>query len=104
VKLLLDECLPRRLARLLPGHDVRTVQQMNWLGLSNGKLLDGAVDFDAFITVDKNLVRQQHLVGRRLSVIVLQAKSNRIDDLSPLVPELLLRIQQLNPGSIVHIP
>ena len=57
MKILLDECLPKRLTRLLPGHDVRTVGRMNWLGLSNGRLLDAAAEFDLFITVDKNLVK-----------------------------------------------
>ena len=50
---------------------------MNWLGLSNGRLLDAAADFDLFITVDKNLVKQQPVTSRRLAVVVLRADPTR---------------------------
>ncbi|MGA2584203.1 MAG: DUF5615 family PIN-like protein [Tepidisphaeraceae bacterium] len=100
MKILLDECLPRRLTRLLPGHDVRTVRQMNWLGLSNGRLLDAAADFDLFITVDKNLVQQQQLSGRRLAVIVLRVRSNKIEDISPLLPKVLGLLSNLKSGTV----
>ena len=39
MRILLDESLPRPLARLLPGHEVRTVAQMGWSGTRNGPLL-----------------------------------------------------------------
>lgn len=103
MKILLDECLPKRLARLLPEHDVRTVRQMNWMGLSNGRLLDAAVDFDLFITVDKNLVKQQQLARRRLAVIVLRVPSNKIEDISPLVPAVLDLLAGLKPGTITVV-
>ncbi|HWE02857.1 MAG TPA: DUF5615 family PIN-like protein [Tepidisphaeraceae bacterium] len=99
MKILLDECLPLRLARLLRGHDVRTVQQMNWLGLSNGRLLDAAANFDVFIIVDKNLVRQQQLAGRSPAVIVLRVKSNKIEDISPLVPQINSALANLKAGT-----
>ena len=55
---LLDECLPRNLSRLLPNHQVKTVAGMGWAGTKNGRLLDLARrEFDAFITVDKLLPR-----------------------------------------------
>lgn len=100
MKILLDECLPKRLGNLLPGHDVRTVRQMNWLGLSNVRLLDAAVDFDAFITVDKNLVKQQQLAGRRLAVIVLRVRSNKIEDIAPLVPQMIALLKNSNQGAV----
>lgn len=85
---------------MLPGHDVRTVRQMNWLGLSNGRLLDAAADFDLFITVDKNLVQQQQLSGRRLAVIVLRVRSNKIEDISPLLPKVLGLLSNLKSGTV----
>ena len=100
MKILLDECLPKRMAKLLPGHDVKTVGQMNWLGLTNGRLLDAAADFDLFITVDKNLVKQQQLDGRRLSVIVLRVRSNKIEDISPLVPQILTVLTDHKPATV----
>lgn len=104
MKVLLDECLPMRLARSLPGHDVRTVRQMNWLGLGNGRLLEAAAEFDLFITVDKNLVKQQDLAGQRLAVVVLRTRSNKIEDLSPLVPQVMTLLADLKPGTVTVVP
>lgn len=39
MRVLLDECLPRRLGLELSGHMVSTVPQAGWAGISNGKLL-----------------------------------------------------------------
>ena len=101
MNILLDECLPKRLARFLSGHDVKTTRQMNWHGLSNGRLLATAdPHFQVFITVDKNLVRQQSLAGFRIAVVVLRARSNKIEDLSPLVPEVVALLSALKPGQV----
>jgi hypothetical protein len=55
VKILLDECVDRRLARELAGHEVKTVPQMGWAGIKNGELLTLAEkEFEAFVT-DRNL-------------------------------------------------
>ncbi len=78
---------------------------MNWLGLSNGKLLaaaDGQVD--VFLTVDKNLVRQQSLAGFRLAVIVLCAPKNTIEHLfSALVAPILAALESIKSGEVVTI-
>ncbi len=104
MRVLLDECLPVRLARLLSGHEVRTVRQLNLLGLGNGKLLAAAEpQIDVFLTVDKNLVHQQKVSGYRLSVIVLRARSNKIEDLSPLLDEILSALNQIGPGQVVTV-
>jgi len=62
VRILFDECLPRRLRLLLAGHEVITVTQAGWSGIKNGKLLALAQEgFDAFITIDQHLAAQQNL-------------------------------------------
>jgi predicted nuclease of predicted toxin-antitoxin system len=62
VKLLLDECLDWRLRQDLPGHEVKTVQEMGWAGITNGRLLALAQrKFQVFITGDRNLSLQQHV-------------------------------------------
>jgi len=62
MRLLLDESVPSRFRRLLTDHSVRTVVEAGWSGIKNGKLLTlAAAEFDAFITVDKNLSFQQNL-------------------------------------------
>jgi len=104
MKVLLDECLPKRFAKLLPDHEVRTTRQMNWHGLSNGRLLRTCdPSFDVFITVDKNLVQEQDLRQLRIAVIVLRARSNKIEDLSPLAPAVLTLLQSLKPGTVSFV-
>jgi len=105
VKLLLDECLDRRLTRDIIGHDVSTVQQMGWAGIQNGELLRraAAAAFDAFITGDRNLSFQQNLAELPLAVVVLKAPSNRLADLKPLVPRLLAALGALQRNSVVWI-
>ena len=85
MRLLLDECIDRKFAREFIGYEVKTVPQMGWAGIKNGQLLAlAAVDFDVFITVDRNLSFQQNLPQFDVVVIVLQAPSNRFADLKPL--------------------
>ena len=75
MRVLLDEQLPRQLARELTGHDVRTVQQQGWAGLRNGELLRRAAEdgFEVFVTADQNIAFQQNLTGSPLRVIALTA-------------------------------
>jgi hypothetical protein len=103
--LLLDECLDRRLARDIVGHDVSTVQQMGWAGIQNGELLQraAAAAFDVFITGDRNLSFQQNLAELPLAVVVLKAPSNRLPDLKPLVPKLLAALAELRGKSVVWV-
>ncbi|NJL63011.1 MAG: DUF5615 family PIN-like protein [Methylacidiphilales bacterium] len=90
MKILLDECIDRRLAREFVAHEVKTVPQVGWAGIKDGQLLVLAeADFDVFITVDRNLSFQQNLLQFDIAVIVLQASSNRLADLKPLVPKIL---------------
>jgi hypothetical protein len=62
MKVLLDECVPRKLRRELPEHEVLTVMEQGWSGIKNGKLLAlAAPEFDVFLTIDQNLKYQQNL-------------------------------------------
>jgi len=89
-RILLDECVDRRLADYIPDHDVTSVAERGWVGLSNGALLEKAqAEFDVFLTTDRNLSYQQNLSRFALAVAVLQAPTNRVDDLVPLIPTFL---------------
>ena len=104
MRILLDESLPRRLARLLPEHDVHTVAAMGWNGKRNGELLQlAAAGFDALLTADQNLAHQQNLGTLPLAVIVLVAPTNRIESLRPLIPSLLRTLQTLEPRQLVRV-
>jgi predicted nuclease of predicted toxin-antitoxin system len=75
MRVLLDSCVPKKLARELPEHEVRTAPQMGWGDLDDGPLLIAMTgEFDALITVDRNIPYQQNLSGRPFGVVVLRAK------------------------------
>lgn len=104
VRILLDECLPRRLKRDLTGHEVQSVPEMGWAGKTNGALLTLAqVNFDALLTVDRNLSFQQDLNKFNIAVVVLVAKSNKYAALQPLIPEMLALLTALVPGQVVRV-
>lgn len=104
MRLLLDESVPSRFRRSLPNHEVRTVVEMGWSGIKNGKLLAlAASEFDVFITVDKNLPYQQNLTALPVAVIVLDAMSNELPALLPLVPVLERALSSLKPRTYTHV-
>jgi hypothetical protein len=104
VRILLDESLPRPLARLLPEHEVRTVAAMGWTGIRNNELLQlAAGDFDAFLTADQNLEHQQNLSALPIAIVVIVAPTNRIEDLRPLIPAVLRTLQTLVPRQLVRV-
>ena len=101
MKLLLDECVDRRLARKLTGHSVRSVQQMGWSGIKNGRLLSLAQHrFDVFVTVDHGVHYQQSVADLGIAVLVLIGSSSRLGDLELLVPDILAVLPTLCPGTI----
>jgi hypothetical protein len=95
MRILLDECLPKRLRLLLVGHEVITVTQAGWAGVKNGKLLGLAQEgFDIFLTIDQNLAAQQNLPLFNIAVVVLESNSNELEQLVPLVQKLLELLSQ----------
>jgi hypothetical protein len=77
---------------------------MGWTAIKNGELLALASDqFEIFVTVDRNLSFQQNVKASRIAVIVLQAKTNRLADLLPLVPNLLMAIGSAKPELITIV-
>ena len=104
MRLLLDECVPRRLRREFATHEVSTVPEMGWAQKENGELLGLAErSFDVFITTDQNLQYQQSISGRDIAVVVLVAQRNKLEFLLPLVPEVQRAIPELNPGELREV-
>ena len=78
MKILLDECVPWPMHKLLPAHVCTTAQQRGWGGLKNGDLLRQAEgEFDLFITSDQNIRYQQNLAGRRIPILEISTNSIR---------------------------
>ncbi len=56
MKVLLDECLPKKLKRDIEADFVQTVPEAGWASKKNGELLRLAeVDFDVLLTNDQNI-------------------------------------------------
>ena len=100
MRLLLDECLPKRLDRAFKGFEVSTVPEMGWAGMKDVELLRLALEagFDAFITVDAGIQHQQNLADLPLRIVASNVISNRLEDIEPLIPALLQKLPTLEMG------
>ncbi len=88
MRVLLDECVPRKLKGSLTGHECRTVPEEGMAGKRNGELLSLAENagFDVFLSIDRGIEFQQNLQTRRIAILVIHARSSRLADLLPHVP------------------
>jgi len=105
MRLLLDECVPRRLGREFTHHEVYTVRELGWSGKRNGELLRlmSQKGFDVLVTVDQNLPPQQNPSRIGVALLVLVARSNRIRDLRPLVPQALDMLRTIRAGEVRRV-
>ncbi len=104
MRVLLDEQLPVELATELTGHEVQTVTGIGWQGLTNGEVLRQArIQFEAFVTMDRTLEFQQNLSAAGFGVVLIRARSNRMRDLRPLVPEILRALDGIKAGELRRV-
>jgi hypothetical protein len=104
MKVLLDECLPKKLKAEVIAEFVTTVPEAGWASIQNGTLLRLAEkEFDVFLTNDQNLEYQQNLKKFDLAIVVLVALTNDIDDLRPLMPVVNEALNKIGAGEIVYI-
>ena len=102
MRVLIDECLPKQLkAWLGNAHDTSTVQEAGWTSVNNGRLLKlaNAAGFDAFVTADQNMYKQQNFAGLKLSLLVIP--TNRKLLVRSYVPALLQALERLQQGQFV---
>lgn len=105
LRVLLDEHLPVRLAREFGDHDASTVRREGWLGVRNGALLTVAAEagFEALVTNDRSIEFQQDVSKSGIGVLILDAPSNRLDDLVTLMPAILEELLEVRPGEVRHL-
>lgn len=104
MKVLIDENLPRKLAGFLKGHECRTVAECGWAGKKNGELLLLAeLIFDVLLTLDKSVPDQHDLHSYRIAVLIIRARSNRIQDLLPFVPDCIAALARIQPGEVLRV-
>ena len=105
MKVLLDECVTKKLKGLLQDFDVYTVSEMGWRGAKNGRLLKLCVEnnFDVLLTVDKNLMHQQKLNDCLVTIAVLDSLTNRFEDLKLFIPSFCAQTNQFEKGRVYLI-
>ena len=104
MKVLLDECLPKKLKREVEAEFVQTVPEAGWASKKNGELLRLAeVDFDVLLTNDQNMEHQQNLQKFNLAFVVLVAPTNDIADLKPLMFAANEALKTIKAGEIKYI-
>lgn len=97
MRLLLDECVPRPLKREFRGHDHSTIDEA-------GALLNKAsTNFQVLVTVDKNIEYQQDTGDLPMAVMILSARSNRIENLLPLLPKARIALNDIRIGDLITI-
>ena len=98
MRILLDESGPEKLGKLLVGHSCSTVHRQGWTSVKNGKLLAMAKDhFDVLLTADKGMEYQQNQATIPVSILVVRARSNRMEDLVRAVPAILAALEEMPP-------
>ena len=103
-RLLVDECVPRRLARALAELGAITVQQAGWTGFKNGKLLSRAAgSFDVLFTVDRDFAGLVDTVPHPIGVVILQVGSTDFDVLIEHVDAVKAAIETVKLGSVVRL-
>lgn len=105
MQILLDECLPVRLRRELPGHVVNSVSELGWSGIRNGTLLKRMAEhrFAVLITADQNISHQQNFQIAGVAAVILIGTTNRLADLLPLMPAALRALTGIQPGDVIRI-
>jgi predicted nuclease of predicted toxin-antitoxin system len=100
MKILLDECITKRLKNKLPEYKVNTVFEMGWSGLKNGNLMKVAVEnsFEIFLTIDKNIEYQQNLKSYEIAVVILNTVNSKIEYLEELLPKFKQEINNFEKG------
>jgi hypothetical protein len=104
MRILFDENSPADFAALLVGHEASNVHSHGWAGIKNGELLRRAHGVcDVFVTFDRNLEFQQNIKVLRHGIVAVRSRSNRMIDLTPYIPAILLAASQVGPGRAVTV-
>ena len=89
---------------MLLGHTSISVQRRGWTSIKNGKLLTLAADeFDVLLTADQGMAYQQNLKTLPVAVLIVLARSNRMEHLGPTVPSILQALETLQPRVVTKI-
>ena len=102
MKILLDECITKKLKKHLNEFEVYTINDLGWRGKKNGELLTLCVEnkFEIFLSIDKNLTYQQNLSGQHIAVVIFNTRSSKIEELVKFLPNFKNQVASFKSGSI----
>lgn len=105
MRVLLDENLNWRLVRYFDADfQVTTMDRQRWKGKQNGELLEQAAEtFDVLVTMDKGFEYQQNISKYAIGVIIIFAKSNKLQDIQPAMLEVNQVLRDVQPGQVIHV-
>jgi predicted nuclease of predicted toxin-antitoxin system len=99
MRILLDNCVDVRLRESFAGHEAVHARDLGWRELTNGKLIQAAVDegFEVLVTTDKNMRHQLNFSELRLSLVTLSPLFTQLEYLRPLMRQVLARLSEPPP-------
>ena len=105
MRVLLDENLDWRLVRYFDADfQVTTVSRQGWKGTRNSLLLKQAADmFDALVTLDKGIEYQQNIRKYSIGVILISARSSRLEDIQPAMFRVNQILRDIRPGQVIQV-
>lgn len=105
MKILLDECVTKKLMKALKSHEVHTVTEIGWSGIKNGMLLSKAVGggFDLLLTIDKNMEYQQNISAYPIAIVVFDVMRNKVEEYLPLIDLFYQKLSTMEKGRVYKI-
>ena len=103
MKVLLDEMLPAGVAGLLPDHEVTTVQQAGFKGLTNGVLLRRAAasGYVVLLTADRNLPAQQNVTASGIALVLV--RGSRMSEVTGQATRIQAAVAGAQPGTVTRV-
>ena len=100
MRVLFDQNVPRPLAKLLLGHEVKRAAELGWAELKNGALLNVAENagFDVLLSGDKTIPQEQNMVARKIALVCMS--DNHWPIVKHHVPAILQAIERAVPGKV----
>ena len=105
MKILLDECVPKKVKKLLEDYEVKTVPEMNFNGLKDKELLKATEqeNFDILLTIDKNIDHQQNIKKYKVSIVILDVLKNTLRHIEKLIPKFKKQIKGFKKGKSYRV-
>ncbi len=104
MRVLLDECVNRRIREAFSAHTVTTVDEVSWRALPDHKLVAAAQGlFDVLVTIDRGFEFEHNLKKLTFGIVIVHVARNRVSYYRPLYPAILATVERVQPGEVIHV-